>query len=350
MIMKRKGYALPMTLAAIIVLSLIASIAANEVRRSNQAVANLADRASVSAQLASAEQTLIFSLLTETMGPFGLRSGISGVAQAFGATAQADSAITELVLANGSPYQVPGTEVFVRLYAPEALFSFATTSDGALKRILDSFDVPPINQDRLIAKLADFQDEDDRVNLGGAERSSYPSQSPPPNRALRHESELCAVLDWAQTPVCEDLGRLALLSTVAQQDQLNVRLLSEQTLGFLLADPFLLEDTTRDVYNRIVSGEVRQFREIGLEAFDERFDPLLGGSTPGPRLIIVAHDRNGRFVRRSDLELTLGSATSPFFVHSKYAIGGDYVERALRIETNENVIPLPPPSSINSAR
>lgn len=333
----KAGYALPMTLAAIIVIALVSAIAAQQLRASTQSVTRLTDHVRAEASLLSAEQTLIYLMLTEPMGMRGVEVGARGDVMT-----NLDTTGSTPVPANGTPFRLNKNEpIFVRLLAPQSFLNLASANEQALSEALSLFGVPDADHQAMFAALQDYQDDDDFRRLGGAEASDYEVQGLPPNRPLREVLETCSVKGWRESAVCADRGRLLLLGAVRDNDTLIPRLTSETLLGEIQGD----SERAADAFERYASGEWRSFDQIGAPEFDAIRDPLGGGGTPGPQLIIISHSAAGTNARRTIVELTPNSLQSPFRIKSRYAIAGTYVENALRIERPSDVTPLPEPTA-----
>ena len=105
-----------------------------------------------------------------------------------------------------------------------------------------------------------------------------------------------------------------------------------------------------DAHANYANRTYTRFGQIGADAFDIIRDPLSNISAPGPLLTLVSHTPDARVAQRSVIELTPNSLISPFVVHSKYAIGGGYSQNILRIESIDDVAPLPQTPSLASER
>ena len=344
----RRGYALPLTLAAIIVIALVAAMAAEQVNRSTQTIIELTDRMRARTSMISAEQTLIYELLTEPMTLDGVALGqVSDAASLiFGS---APSVVGDaLIRANGQAYSFGTPTVITRLMDDQAFLNAASLDPGYISDYLDLYGVPREQHARLIATLRDYQDEDDLRSLGGAESSDYDAPGLPRNAPIRDALELCAVMNWAETSVCQDPGRLLLTMRVRSSDQLNPRLASPSILS--LMNPHQERAALDETFRLFSAGQYRQFSQIGMARFDLIRDPLSGFTSPGPYLALVTHTPDGSIATRTVIELTPNSLNSPFVVHSKYAIGGDYSQNVLRIESLDDVAPLPQPPELTAER
>jgi type II secretory pathway pseudopilin PulG len=348
---RREGYALPMTLAAIIVIGLVAAMAAEQVRSSTRTVSALMDQMRARTAMSSAEQTLIYGLLTEPMTADGVAYGANSdmIGLFLGGQTQAATETGALVPANGLPHRYDDTSnVIVRLYDDQTFIDADNAGPDYISSYLSLFDVPAQLHPRLTAALRDYQDSDDLRSLGGAEAGDYEQDGMPPNTPLRDALELCAVKYWSETAVCEDTGRLLLTFRTRNNERLNPRLASEALLG-LMVDPASNLDAG-EAFRRFANREYTQFSQINRDAFDIIRDPLSTLTLPGPNVVIVTQTPDALTVQRTVVELTPNSLISPFVVHSKYAIGGGYSQNILRIESIDDVAPLPEPPSIHSER
>ena len=341
----RPGYALPLTLAAIIVIAMVATIAAQQVRNSTQTITALSDQMRIRSEMISAEQTLIYELLTEPMTLNGVSVGqvSDPAALLFGTGAQ--SSTQTLILVNGQAYHYgQDYPVIARLYADQTFLNANSRDPVYISDMLDLFGVPRTEHSRFVATLIDYQDQDNLRSLGGAEARDYEAPGLPSNKPLRDALELCAIKHWSDSAVCEDRGRLLMTLRTRSADRMNANLASEALLTFLMPDT-QAEEIAR-VHSSFARSELRSFSEIGAPAFDEIRDPLSIATTAGPRLTLITHSLDGVISQRTVVELTPTSLISPFVVHSKYAIGGDYTQNILRIERIDDVPPLPQPTSI----
>ena len=122
----RHGYALPLTLAAIIVIALVAAMAAEQVRSSTRTVTQLVDQMRSRTEMVSAEQTLIYTLLTEPMTMNGISiGGQSDVTSLVLGTGGLQDT-TDVIRANGQAYRYGEGSVVARIYddhrvSPEAI-------------------------------------------------------------------------------------------------------------------------------------------------------------------------------------------------------------------------------------
>lgn len=338
----RAGYALPMTLAAIIVIALVCAVAAEQLRASTASVSRLADQVQTRASLISAEQTLIYLILTEPMSARGVEVGGRGDAMI-----GVDTTSSVPVSANGAAFR-PSEEgaAIVRLLSSQSFLNLASTNFQGLSRALTLLGVPASEHQAMFAALQDYQDEDNLRRLGGAEASEYDEDGLPPNQPLRHVLEVCAVQGWSESEVCADRSRLLMLTGLRNGDGLSPRLASKILLSEILPDP----EEAAYAFERYAAGDWRTFDQIGAPEFDAVTDPLAGSSFPGPTLTIISHSPDGQNARRTELEITPSSLQSPFRIKSRYVISGPYAQSALRIENPADATPLPQPPGDASRR
>lgn len=334
----REAYVLPFALVAIAIIAIVSATAAEQVQRASRSIGEISDRTRMEVDLVSAEQTMLYLLLTEPMGPQGIEVG--GTTDIFG---QGGSSAGEIdtVRADGSPRLFGPPPVIVRVYDDQTFLNIAAVDEATQVRNLSLFGVPRARAERLAATLADYQDPDDLRRLGGAEARDYPDATPPPNRALRDVLEVCSVMNWADTNMCADTGRLLLVGRVRRSDNLNAALPSLPLLELMLDDPA----EARAAYQAMQRREIISFDSIGWPEFDQETDPLSGPSYPGPTLVLMTHPPAGAPIRRTVVELNTGSIIAPFFLHSKYVIGGGYSQSALAVEDVESVEGVPEPAA-----
>ena len=343
----RHGYALPLTLAAIIVIAIVAAMAAEQVRSSTRTVTELVDQMRFRTEMVSAEQTLIYELLTEPMTMAGVALGqqTDTMSLIIGDTRPVDT--TSLIRANGQAYAYSGS-VIARLYDDQAFLNAASSDPVYISDILSLYGVPRNQHARFVAALRDYQDEDDLRTLGGAEASDYEQSGLPSNQPLRDALELCSVMYWSESDLCDDTGRLLLTFRARTSDSLSPALVSEALLS--LMTPEAEPEDIRDTFQLFAARQFTNFGQIDQGRFDAVRDPLSTVTAPGPYLTLITQTPDASVVRRTVIELTPNSLTSPFVVHSKYAIGGEYSQNILRIESIDDVAPLPQPPTLASER
>ena len=334
----RAGYVLPLTLASIIVVSIVVAIAAGQLRSASDRVFELQRESAVRLDALSAEQTMIYLLLTEPVTGEGLNVGGSGQS-AFIGLPTGQVAEGELVPADGTPRRFG--DMIVRLYDDQSFLNFRSFNQPTLARNLLAFGIEPAQAGNYIARLQDFQDEDTLRRIAGAEPSSYLPPGRPSDRPLLDVLELCSVQGWAQTPVCADRGRLLLTSRARTRDALSPRLVSEPVLQLMLGNP----EQARQAFQAFQSRELSAFSAVGFPEFDIELDPLSTPGFPGPTFVVVTHAPQGAPAWRTTVRLTPGSVDSPFFIENKYGMGGEFVTEALNLGNASSLAALPEPSA-----
>ncbi|MEO1039959.1 MAG: hypothetical protein AAFX09_10465 [Pseudomonadota bacterium] len=338
---RREGYAFPLTLGAIAIIALIATIASAQVRASTEAMAALTDLTRERLEAHSAEQSFLYYMLTEPSVPLGLEIGaLSRFERQFRNFQPAET--TYLVRADGSANQIGDTPMVVRYFDEQAFFNLATTDEVTVRQLHEAFGTPSLAHDRLAAALADFQDVDDERRFSGAEAFEYDDPLLPANRELRHPLEACQVLGWAQTPVCDDPGLLLLLGAIRETSELNASMVSAPMLDLLMRDRRAAD--REFAFERAASGELTRFGEIGLDRYDELFDPVSFPTPPRLRFAVIVHDLEGQTAWRTDYLLTMSSQRAPFSVRGRYRIGGETVQRHLQIGPDDPLQRIPEPS------
>ena len=337
---RRAGYAFPLTLGAIAVIALIVAIASAQLRASTAAMTAMTDLTRERIAAHSAEQGMLFYILTEPSVPLGVEIGaLSRFERMFRQFQPAET--TFLVRADGSAQRIGADLMIVRYFDEQAFFNLATTDAITVAQIHEAFGTPGLSFDRLAATLGDFQDGDDDRRFSGAEAFEYDDPLLPSNRELRHPLEVCQVEGWAQTPVCADPGRLLLLGAVRETSELNAAMVSEPMLRLLMGDA--RPERVEAALERARAGALRAFADIGLDRYDERFDPVSFPTPPRLRFSLITHDPAGQTAWRTDYVLTMSGQIAPFAVRGRYRIGGESVERLLKINADDPVQLLPEP-------
>jgi len=335
---RREGYAFPMALAAIVIITLVVGVAASQVERAIAAYSQQTDLFAKQVAARSAESTFLYHALTSPMGNLGVEiGGVSAIDRMFD-TGSASPSDTVLLRANAQPRLFDDT-IVLRYIDQQAFFSASMLGISGRDDDMTSLGISPVRHASLGAALRDFQDEDVIRTPGGAETSAYDDPRLPPNRPLIDPVELCEVSGWTQEDICSDVGQLLLLTMVRGSGQLNPR----------LASPFLLERLTgswsdaRRAVAGYEDGTYTQFADAGRPEYDNVSDifEVPGGATG--RFALVAHDRSAQVAWISVYELTPRNVLAPFSLAYRYRIGGQYVRDALGTSLDEPIEPLPDP-------
>lgn len=335
MVSSKDGYAFPMALAAIAIISLVIVAASTQLLRSNQIVIELGDQIAIETEAISAEQTLLYQMLTNPVGPAGIEvGGRTGIARQF-QTRRPDQVDVALIPANGQPRQFG--DVILRYIDQQGLINVATMNPDNITNMLEMLDVPMSRWSVLVATLQDYQDTDDQRRPNGAESREYPEDHRPPNRRLNSALELCSVEGWGELRICEDTGRLLLIAEARNLDTMNVRMVPSPILRLMDAR----EESSSRLQSRIDSGSATTFADIGHPQFDQTTDFLAPPSQPTASFVLITHDRRANYVWRTSFELSPESVTMPFSTKQRYRIEGAYVRDMLEVDQNNEIPPLP---------
>jgi len=342
----RDGYALPLTLAAIIIIALVATTAARQVRSSTDALVALSSRTEIETRLISAEQTMIYRALTEPITRSGVSVGAaSDIAALFAGGADVNTG--NLIRANGIPYAFEGDiPVLIRLTAQDSYFNLGATNPAVLSPILDLYGIPQDQHSRFSATLADYQDEDSLRSLGGAEANDYDQEGLPTNQPLQSITELCAIHLWSDSAVCDDINRLLVTAKLRAGEHPRPGLIAESALSLMLPDT----QTRQRAMENFETGQWRFFSQIQQPEFDQVFDPLAVLGNPGPVFTIITQTPDARRIRQTIVELTPSSLRAPFVIRGNYDIGGAFAQSLMQVESVENVKPFPASSDNASGR
>jgi len=340
----RPGYAFPMALLAVIVIAVVTTAAAEQVRSAASGVIRLADAAARDREAASLEQTLIYQLIAEPTNLNGLDiGGVPGQMnyRSLGLEVDRTAGVSGVTIrADGEPYAGPpgaGSGLIVRLLDQEAFINLGAGAPADLQRALDLLGLEREETVRLAAALADYQDFDDLRRLSGAEAPAYDDPDLPPNAPLREPLEVCRVAGWADTRLCREPGRLLLLAEVRTSSALNARFASPMLLEAAFDEP---EDAAQ-ARRLIQSGAAVRFADVGRPELDGAADPFDTAGGVGPGLVVLIHPRDGAPVRRTSLRLTPQDLTSPYEVANRYTVGGAAIARSLEVPESVELFELP---------
>lgn len=340
----RPGYAFPMALLAVIVIAVVTTAAAEQVRSATSGVIRLADAAARDREAASLEQKVIYQLIVEPAHSNGLEIGgvprqlqLSSLGLASG---QAESPTGVVIRADGEPYRAPdamNTDLLIRLLETSTFVNLATGEVADLERALDLLGVNDADHAKLAAALADYQDWDDFRRISGAEAPAYDEPDLPPNVPLREPLEVCRVAGWALSEVCSEPGRLLLLADIRTSSALNPRFASPMLLEAAFDEP---EDAAQ-ARRLIQSGAAVRFADVGRPELDGAADPFDIAGGVGPGFVLLIHPRDGSPVRRTSLRLTPQDLTSPYEVANRYTVGGAAIARSLEVPESVELFELP---------
>jgi hypothetical protein len=207
----QSGFAVPLTLILIGVLSLSLWGALHVLEGLNRDLENARARQALQIAGASADSRIGFLLLSEPLEPRGIAIGEERIEPFAQLMSPGDSVPLpqglsdpdrKLLWADGRDYQFgdenTGKTLLVRLQDEAGLFSWSFSPSRETEQMLALLLEDDEITRNLAAALADFVDEDDLIRLNGAERDDYRRAGlpPPRNAALEQPSELWWVLGW----------------------------------------------------------------------------------------------------------------------------------------------------------
>ena len=333
---KREGYAFPMALAAIIVITLVIGMAATQVERAIETYTRQVTEFDRSISVRSAEQTFLYHALTSPMGNNGVEIGGASALERLLAT---DTTLGEgaiLLRGNGAPKRY-GNDLIIRYIDQQSFFNLSSLANRANSSRAGALGITAVRQASLQAALSDYQDDNDVRSPGGAESNSYADASLPPNRPLLHPLEICRVHGWREESLCSDTDRLLLLAMPRGTAQLNPRLASRPLLLHLTGSPgraarahMAYEGLTYDT-----------FTDIGHPELDTSGDLLDVPTSATDRFALVVHDDSVQSASIAVYQLTPQNPHAPFSLAYRYRIGGSYVRNALETSQDEQIQPLP---------
>jgi len=332
----REGYAFPMALAAIVVITLIVGVAASQVQRGIESYARQEVDFEREIGALSADQTFLYHALTSPMSANGIEiGGLSATDRLVGRTIEDPSQVT-LLRANGEP-RLYADEFVVRYLDQQAFFNAGLLGVDGRDARMTALGIPDLRQAGLAAALADYQDEDDLRRPGGAEQAAYSGSDMPPNRPIVSPLEICQVAGWAREDICADHDRLLLLTMNRGTRQINARLAGMSMLR-LLTDSV---DDAQEAYEDYQDGYLVDFAGIDWPQLDPAADILSAPTSATGQFAVIVHDRPARHAWISVYTLTPESVRAPFSLAYRYRIGGEYVRDVLGMTADESIQPLP---------
>ncbi|MGY6628137.1 MAG: hypothetical protein ACXIVL_06440 [Oceanicaulis sp.] len=335
----REGYVFPLVLAAIIIITIVTTIASTQVRLGNARMADMMSRGGAHLAMHSAEQTFLYLALTSPASAEGLEFGAVRDPSGDVYVPSTDPDRPTLVPANGAPVLFGDGPVILRYLDQQAFINLTGIEPAYIEARFDVLGIDRSIHQTVYAQLGDFQDEDDLTRVGGAEADAYAQPGLPPNRLISSPLEACVPPALAGLDLCADEGRLLLLTEPRESAQLNARLASR----FLLD---ALAGRGEELGRRGWEGEdgiIQSFGAMGWPEFDVHLDIFHLPSPPSNHFVLVTHDPDGVLVRRTAFELTPGHDGRPYVIRSRYRIGGEYVRDALKVLDAETSRRLPEP-------
>lgn len=334
---RRDGYAFPMALAAIIIITLVIGVAASQVQRAIETFSRQTEAFELQTEARSAEQTFLYLALTNPMGNLGIEiGGDTSIERMFTSGTPGDTNNITLLRANGHARGY-GENSVIRYLDQQAFVDADSLGATGQDDDMTLIGISPIRHSSLGAALRDFQDDDNRRTPGGAESSAYDREGLPPNRPINDPVELCNVAGWSEENLCRDLGRLLLLAMPRATGQMSPRLASP----FLLAEMTGSNESAARAHAAFETGTFSQFADVGRPEFDTITDIFEVPTGATGKFALVVHDRPAQNAWISVYELTPRNVRAPFSLAYRYRIGGQYVRDALGIPANEPIEPLP---------
>ena len=201
------GYALPLALGVIAVMSVIVLTGAERVSRTQTVAFELRQEALVDRALHDAEAIATGLIATRAHALDGLVLNQVASDQVSLTLPVVDEAVGENLLRfDGAPRRIRlgDVDVTLRLYNADGLVSLIRAEDAVLQGLLMGFGVSRAQSADLVAALQDYQDADDRPRRGGAEITQYARAGlpSPKNEPLGSPREVFMVYGWG------DLERL----------------------------------------------------------------------------------------------------------------------------------------------
>lgn len=207
------GFVLPLVLVVLAVLSLALWSAVSVFEFATRNIRDLRDDVRFEMTSSTLEARLGYLMLTEPIGPAGLRVGGERVTrdQALGVTplteAQMSRLLPNYLYLDGRPYQSPENSadsanadpgIVIRLQDRSGLINMNAQDEAAFSRMLLALDIDKNDAQGMAATLVDYTDRDQLKRLEGAEKPVYVRQDLPPplDEPMRAEFEAFNALGW----------------------------------------------------------------------------------------------------------------------------------------------------------
>jgi general secretion pathway protein K len=251
---QHSGFVLPLTIAILTAITLVAVYLAEQVQKSLQLARARQQNNEVQLELANARSELLFRLASQPMSPCGLGSGASCVA------------LDDRPYAHGASW--------VRLQDARGLLGLQFAGDEALSRLLATYGIEPQRRAVLVDVLRDYTDADNLRRLNGAEAREYAAAGlpPPRNAQLMSPLELRALLAWRDEAALWRAPSLADFVTVGPVAAINPNTAPEPVLRTLpgvtpelaraLVERRQLEPVSAELLDRMVGGGLLQMPAI----------------------------------------------------------------------------------------
>lgn len=207
------GFILPLVMVALAILSLALWSAVSVFELATRSTGDLREDVEFEIAAAKLEARLSYLLVTEPLGPSGLRLGgyrisrdqVLGLAPL--SEAQMSRALPNFLYFDGRDYEPPVFSdreraslngVSLQLQDRAGLVNLNAPDETALGRLLALSGIKDKDARRLAATLADYTDRDDLKRLDGAERQAYQSEElpPPRNGPMRNVNDAFNALGW----------------------------------------------------------------------------------------------------------------------------------------------------------
>ncbi len=272
------GYILLATLAIVLVMTLLASMIAVTTARALEDRRHADDKLQATLDAVSTQSTVFYLLSTQRQTFAGLTVDDRLVMSADEAFDQKDFSTAISLVPAGNEIHLDGSA-----YAGLGDIRFALQDDRGRVNVnwlqprfligfLNALGIPANDVAPLLAKLKDYQDEDNLYRLNGAEAADYrkAKMDPPSNRTLVTPLELRRVMGWREALAKFSDTQILEAISISRNPQINVNTASLPVLRMI---PGLEEDTAQRVLARrrqtVFTGVAEFLRYTGLFMDDE---------------------------------------------------------------------------------
>lgn len=304
-----QGFILPMVLIVIAVLSLLFTLGATAVLRTQKAAIEAADRFEDDIAAHNAMQSLTFLVAASPRAPGGYALRQGGVM----ASVNQLPAGTPILPADGRWQRFGGLGT-VAVQDTAGLMSLDRIGEAQIVGVLLAAGLERDEARALAAAAMDYMDPDGNVRPGGAEASAYAGRGLPGplNAQPTSPSSLLDIPAWRDAAAAGRLPPLTSLFSAQRRSRYNLNAITPAVAAVML------EAGQADIARFVASREadpvtllVQRAQETGLSGIMQ-LDVFTISTSPDPILRVVS-PRTGRVLERR-LKVSLGGDTRPVAV------------------------------------
>ncbi|MGB0906120.1 MAG: hypothetical protein ACPGVT_01405 [Maricaulaceae bacterium] len=341
-----EGFVLPYVLAVVAILAVAGAIAMGRLQRSTNMIAAVQAQTRAESIMASVEAQVIHALLSASPvvegydlnpeSPIWTEFGfMSADAARMLKAGEEDTIEPNIWKAKGEPRLVntPQGPAIVTMQDVSGFASINRPGTGRIKSILEHAGLSSPEARRLIRRLQDYTDMDDRRSAQGAERRDYylKKRKLPTNSPLRSYGELISVMGWSDALLQMDklvLMDLMTLSTRADYRKNFARAELVEIIG--VGRDSLLENKTPDFFDTMLQFNTLPSGEVRFTIWVPRSENVGPGTIYDKRVVEISHRSGG-----------VGRPYRRLWVYETIVLGDALEFDATHMEELKNVIHTP---------